>query len=59
MVTGVENIYSVAQFSRQLHPIHHLYSHLVCIAICGLFGAGMGCFLLWMLRTLLPGNLNK
>ena len=35
--------------------LHHIYGHLTFVTGLGtLFGAGMGCLLLWLLRMMLP-----
>jgi hypothetical protein len=67
-VTGTTNIYSAPQYSfhraaghRVAHgPLVHIFGHLTgALGFGTLFGAAMGCLLLWMLRLLVrvtPGK---
>jgi hypothetical protein len=58
--TGTENVYTAPEFSipgdDTLH-LKHIYGHLTFgIGMASLFGAGVGCLLLWLLRTLVPAK---
>jgi hypothetical protein len=54
-VTGIPNIYSNPEYAHRLTPIHHILAHLTFgIGSSTLFGSAMGCFLLFLLRKLLP-----
>jgi len=51
--TGSENIYSEPEFRVGSNQWAHIHGHLTFgIAIGTLVGAGVGCLLLWLLRTL-------
>jgi hypothetical protein len=53
--TRVETIYSAPEFGGRLSPLGHIMGHLTFgLAVEALFGAGMGCLLLWTLRKLIP-----
>jgi hypothetical protein len=55
VITGSHTIYSASEFTGRMTPVQHLFSHLTFgLALGSLFGAGMGCLLLWMLRLLVP-----
>jgi len=58
VATGVENIYTAPEFSlRSPDPYHvrHIYGHLTFgLALSTLIGAGVGCFLLFLLRRMVP-----
>ena len=61
--TGTENIFTRPEFSIKgddaLH-IHHILGHLTFgIGANTLFGAGMGCLLLWLLRVVIPAPPQK
>ena len=58
VMTGMDNIYIAPEFSvpgdDRFH-LRHILGHLsVGVGAGTLFGAGMGCFLLWLLRLLVP-----
>ena len=58
VVTGTNNIFTAPQFSFPRDDVHHL-KHILGQLTYGigagiLFGAAMGCFLLWILRMLVP-----
>ena len=58
VLTGTNNIYTAPQFSFPRADPHHL-KHILGQLTYGvgagiLFGAAMGCFLLWILRMLVP-----
>jgi len=58
VLTGTENVYTSVEFSIPGDdPLHlkHMMGHLTFgIGMASLFGAGVGCLLLWLLRTLVP-----
>ena len=58
VITKTENIYTHPEFSMPHDdPLHlrHIYGHLTfVIGAETLFGAAVGCLLLWLLRTLVP-----
>jgi hypothetical protein len=53
-ITGIETVYSEPEFSFGIHsPWKHIAGHMTFgIGFGTLFGAAMGCLLLWMLRRL-------
>ena len=58
VITGTENIFTRPEFSIKeddaLH-LRHILGHLTFgIGANTLFGAGMGCLLLWLLRVIVP-----
>jgi hypothetical protein len=55
-LTGMANIYSAPEFSDgALTYTQHIVGHLTFgVAMGTLFGAAMGCLLLWMLRLMVP-----
>jgi len=53
--TGITNVYSASEFSGGESPWAHVAGHLTIGVGSGtLFGAAMGCVLLWMLRKADP-----
>ena len=58
VVTGTENIYTLPEFSVPGDdPLHlrHIFGHLTFMLGLGtLFGAGVGCLMLWFLRLMVP-----
>jgi hypothetical protein len=56
--TGRMNIYSEPEFSgRGLTPMQHILGHLTFgIGFGTIFGAAMGCLLLWILRKMPPAS---
>jgi hypothetical protein len=60
VATGTENIYTLPEFSVEGDdPLHlrHIFGHLTFMLGLGtLFGAGMGCLLLWFLRLMVPAR---
>lgn len=58
VATGIHTVYTLPEFSvRGDDPYHlqHIIGHLTFVVGIGtLFGAAMGCFLLWLLRRLMP-----
>jgi hypothetical protein len=54
-LTGIRNIYSATEFSYQFTLRQHLAAHLTfSLGFGTLIGSAMGCFLLLMLRKLVP-----
>lgn len=55
-LTGMMNIYSEPEFSGHgLTPMQHVFGHLTFgIGFGTIFGAAMGCLLLWLLRKMPP-----
>jgi len=69
-LTGTTNIYSAPEFSFRSQGAHHhfahagpgahIFGHLTGVLGFGtLFGAGMGCLLLWLLRRIVPAARGK
>ena len=60
VLTRKENIFTAAEFSMpgdDPHHIRHIVGHLTFgIGLASLFGAAVGCLLLWLLRLLLPSR---
>jgi len=58
VVTGTENVYTLPEFSAPGDdPMHlrHIFGHLTFMVGLGtLFGAGVGCLMLWFLRLMVP-----
>jgi hypothetical protein len=58
VVTNTTNVFTWSEFSIPGDdPLHlrHIYGHLTFgIGLGTLFGAGMGCLMLWLLRTMVP-----
>jgi hypothetical protein len=53
--TGTVNIYSAPEYSFHSRPVAHIVGHLTgALGFGTLFGAAMGCLLLWMLRRIVP-----
>ena len=56
--TGTENVYTLPEFSVPGDdPLHlrHIFGHLTFMLGLGtLFGAGVGCLMLWFLRLMVP-----
>jgi hypothetical protein len=54
-VTGIPNIYTTPEYAHQMTPTNHILAHLTLgIGSGTLFGSAMSCFLLFLLRKLLP-----
>jgi hypothetical protein len=54
-LTGISNIYSAAEYAHHMSPLQHIVGHLTLgIGSGTLFGSAMACFLLFLLRKLLP-----
>jgi|SRR5208337_1473906 len=59
-LTGTANIYTAPEYSFHSRPAAHIVGHLTGVLGFGtLFGAAMGCLLLWMLRRIVPGATGK
>jgi len=58
VATGTENVYTLPEFSVPGDdPMHlrHIFGHLTFVLGLGtLFGAGVGCLMLWFLRLMVP-----
>jgi len=55
MATGIENIFTIPEFGFGETHLHHIAGHLTYgLGIEGIFAAGMGCGLLWVLRRVVP-----
>jgi lysylphosphatidylglycerol synthetase-like protein (DUF2156 family) len=58
VVTGTVNVYTLPEFSgKGPDPLHlrHIIGHLTfAVGLGTLFGAGMGCLLLWLMRIMVP-----
>jgi hypothetical protein len=53
--TGLQTIYTAPEYGGSLSPARHIVGHLTFgLGIFTLFGAGMDCLLLWILRLLVP-----
>ena len=63
VMTGRENIFTAPEFSApgdDPHHIRHILGHLTFgIGVASLFGAAVGCLLLWLLRLLLPARSSR
>jgi succinate dehydrogenase hydrophobic anchor subunit len=63
VVTGTENVYTLPEFSVPGDdPLHlrHIFGHLTFMLGLGtLFGAGVGCLMLWFLRLMVPMRREK
>jgi hypothetical protein len=59
-LTGTANIYTAPEYSAHSGPVAHIFGHLTAVLGFGtLFGAAMGCLLLWMLRRIVPVATGK
>jgi len=55
VLTNTANIYSAPEFSPRAGPLAHIFGHITFgLGMGTLFGAGMGCLLLWLLRHIVP-----
>jgi len=63
VATGTENVYTLPEFSVPGDdPMHlrHIFGHLTFMMGLGtLFGAGVGCLMLWFLRLMVPMRVEK
>lgn len=56
-ITGVAEVYSAPEFSGGLTLVQQIIGHLTFgIGVYTLFGIGMGCLLLWLLRHIVPAR---
>jgi hypothetical protein len=56
-LTGTANIYSAPEYSPRTGPLAHIFGHITFgLGLGTLFGAGMGCLLLWLLRRIVPAT---
>lgn len=54
-LTRTVNVFSSAEYSFGLSPAKHIAAHLTYgLVVESIFGAAMGCLVLWMLRRLVP-----
>jgi hypothetical protein len=54
-LTRTANIYTAPEYSFHSGPVAHIVGHLTgALGFGTLFGAAMGCLLLWMLRRIVP-----
>ena len=59
-ITGTTNIYVAPEYSYHSAPVAHIVGHLTgVLGFDTLFGAAMGCLLLWILRRLVPVGPGK
>jgi hypothetical protein len=59
-ITGTTNIYTAPEYSFHSCPRAHIFAHLTAVlGFDTLFGAAMGCLLLWILRRLVPVGPGK
>jgi hypothetical protein len=59
-LTGTVNIYSAPEYSPRTGPLAHIFGHMTFgLGMGTLFGAGMGCLLLWLLRRVVPATGGK
>ena len=55
VLTGTANIYTAPEYSPRAGQLAHVIGHMTFgLGLGTLFGAGMGCLLLWLLRRLVP-----
>jgi len=54
-LTGTRNVFMLAEFARDFTLSQHIIGHLTFgVGLGTLLGTAMGCFLLWLLRRLVP-----
>lgn len=59
-LTNTVNIYSAPEYSPRSGPLAHIFGHITFgLGLGTLFGAGMGCLLLWLLRRIVPTAMEK
>jgi hypothetical protein len=59
-LTGTVNVYSAPEYSPRAGPLAHIFGHITFgLGLGTLFGAGMGCLLLWLLRHIVPTASRK
>jgi hypothetical protein len=55
LLTRIPTIYTAPRYSGHMTLVQNLFSHVTfSVGFGSLFGAGMGCLLLWLLRVLVP-----
>jgi len=55
VLTGTTNIYTAPEFSPRSGQMAHIMGHITFgLGFGTLFGGGMGCLLLWLLRLIVP-----
>jgi hypothetical protein len=55
LLTRIPTIYNAPRYSGHMTVAQNLFSHVTfSLGFGSLFGAGMGCLLLWLLRVLVP-----
>lgn len=55
VLTGTANIYTAPEYSPHSRQLAHIIGHLTFgLGFGTLFGGGMGCLLLWLLRLIVP-----
>ena len=55
ILTDVPTVYTAPPFSGRMTPLQNMFSHVTfSLSFGSLFGAAMGCVLLWILRVLVP-----
>jgi len=60
ILTGTTNIYTAPEYSPRAGQLAHIFGHLTFgLGFGTLFGAGMGCLLLWLLRHIVPAAARK
>ena len=63
VITNTENIFTRPEFSMKgddAYHLRHILGHLTFgIGANTLFGAGMGCLMLWLLRLVVPNHSSK
>jgi hypothetical protein len=59
-LTGTTNIYTAPEYSPRSGQLAHIIGHITFgLGLGTLFGAGMGCLLLWLLRRIVPAATGK
>jgi hypothetical protein len=59
-LTGTTNVYSAPEYSHTTSPLTHIIGHITFgLGMGTLFGAAMGCLLLWLLRHIVPAAGGK
>ena len=55
VLTRTTNIYTAPEYSPRAGQMAHIMGHITFgLGLGSLFGAGMGCLLLWLLRLIVP-----
>jgi len=59
-LTNTMNVYSLPEYSPRAGPLAHIFGHITFgLGMGTLFGAAMGCLLLWLLRHIVPAAGGK